>query len=71
MKVFELNDKCAVTVADGVICFPKCLASELQEVIDAAKDQGSREAKAIIRSALGVDEAIEDESACIYYNLGQ
>ena len=70
MKVFELGDKCAVSLVDGVVCFPKRLANELQEVIDAAREQGAREAKAAIRAALGVDAAIEEESAAIYYNIG-
>lgn len=62
MKVTQYQDgeKCAVSLSDGVVVFPGRLAAELQAVIDAAKVQGALEAKASIRTALGVDDVLEN-----------
>jgi len=71
MKVirYQDNEKCAVSLADGVVVFPGRLADELQSVIDAAKEQGGREAKCAIRDALGVSDAIEYMERNIHHTL--
>lgn len=69
MKVIRYQDgeKCAVSLADGVVSFPGRLADELQSVIDAAIDQGQRQAKANIRDVLGVTDALEDTANNIHH----
>lgn len=71
MKVIRYQDgeKCAVSLADGVVVFPGRLADELQSVIDAAIDQGERKAKCAIRDALGVTDAIEDMANNIHHTI--
>lgn len=70
MTIMEIDGKCMVMAGGDVYSFPARLAEPLQAVIDAAKEVGAGEARARIRAALGVDEAIEDEARAIYANLG-
>lgn len=70
MQIIEMdNGAISVWLGDCSAHFPKSQTENVKKLIEAAKAIGAAEAKANIRAALGVDEAIEYESQCIYHNL--
>lgn len=71
MKVRVLSDgkTCGVSTAAGFLSFPAKCQKDLEKLIAEAKRKGAHEAQAAIRSALGVDAAIEREAEAICRHL--